>query len=334
MTALRRLRLSLALLAAVVAGGTLGYVGLEGYSLLDALYMTVITLTTVGYGEVHPLSPAGRGFTIGLIAVGLGVVSSVVGSGLELLFGEQFREVVGRQRMERRLQEIRDHCIVCGFGRMGQEIAREFQARRVPFVVIERDPVRAAELAEAEIPHVVGDASEDEVLHRAGVERARSLVTVAPTDADNIFITLTGRSLNPRLRIVARSAREEDEHKLRRAGADRVISPYVIGARRIAAAVYRPEVVDFLDIHTLGTERELELDNVPITAQAPYAGQKLRDSGIRERTGCTVLALRSRGDGAYENNPGPDRVLQVGDTMIVLGATAQLDALKRLNDLS
>src|SRR5262249_47423501 len=171
MTALRRLRLSLALLAAVVAGGTLGYVGIEGYSLLDAFYMTVITLTTVGYGEVHPLSPAGRGFTIGLIALGLGGGSSVVGSGFELLFGGQFREVVGRQRMDRRLHEIRDHCIVCGFGRMGQEIAREFQARRVPFVVIERDPVRAAELAAAEIPHVVGDASEDEVLHRAGVER-------------------------------------------------------------------------------------------------------------------------------------------------------------------
>jgi voltage-gated potassium channel len=329
MIALRRLRLSLALLIALVALGTLGYVVIEDYPPLDALYMTVITLATVGFSEVHLLHPAGRLFTIGLIVVGLGVVSAAVGSALELLFGAQLRDVIGRQRMERHLETLKDHSIVCGYGRMGQEIAREFQARGLPFVVIERNPDFETALTEAGILRVIGDASADEVLHQAGVERARSLIAVAPTDADNIFITLSGRSLNPRLHIVARSAREEDEHKLRRAGADRVISPYVIGARRIAAAVYRPEVVDFLDIHSHGAARELEIDNIRIEPTAPYAGRTLRESGIRERTGCTVLAFRSP-EGRFQDNPGPEAVLQVGHTMIVLGTLAQIHALQQL----
>jgi len=331
MTPLHRLRLSLALLAAVVACGTLGYVLIAGYPLLDAFYMTVITLTTVGYGEVHPLSPAGRIFTIGLIAVGLGTVTAVIGSAIDIAFGEHVREALGRQRMERRLHEIRDHSIICGYGRMGQEIAREFQARGLPFVVIERDAKLAASLEAARIPYLIGDASEDDVLQRAGVERARHLIAVAPTDADNVFITLSGRSLNAQIYIVARSGREEEEYKLRRAGANRVVSPYVIGGRRIAAAVLRPEVLDFLDLHTHGPTQEMEIDNVPITPTAPYAGRTLRESGIRERSGCTVLAIRSAADGRFISNPTAETVLQAGDTMIVLGTAAALEALQRLS---
>src|SRR5712692_5000113 len=170
-----RLRLSLALLAAVAACGTLGYVWIEHYSFLDALFMTVITLSTVGYGEVHPLSPAGRAFTIGLITVGLGTVSAVIGSALDLLFGQYFREVATHRRMERLLEKIEEHTLICGYGRMGQEIAREFQARGLPFVVIDRNPALAQTLDAAGVPYLIGDASADEVLHRAGVDRARSL---------------------------------------------------------------------------------------------------------------------------------------------------------------
>jgi voltage-gated potassium channel len=329
MTPVRRLRLLLALLVVLAATGTLGYVTIEGFSLLDALYMTVTTLTTVGFGEIHPLSPAGRAFTIGLIVVGLSVVYGAIGSVLEMVFGEHLRESVNYQRMERRVNGLKDHSIVCGYGRMGQEIAREFHGRQIPFVIVERDPALAAMLTEAGYMFVTGDASEDAVLLLAGVERARSLITVAPTDADNIFITLTGRSLNPKLHIVARSIREADEHKLRRAGADRVVSPYVIGARRIAASVYRPAVVDFLDIQSHGAEREMELDDIAIAPSADYCGKTLRSSGIRERTGCTVLAVRAP-DGRYESNPDPERVLGQGDRMIVLGTAAQIDALQRL----
>jgi voltage-gated potassium channel len=329
MAPLRRLRLSLALLAAVAACGTLGYVLIEHYSLLDAVYMTVITLTTVGYSEVHPLSPAGRAFTIGLIVLGLGTVYAAIGSAIEMVFGEQLRETLGRQRMERRLSEIKDHSIICGYGRMGHEIAREFQARGRTFVVVDCDPRLAGTMEAEGIPYLIGDAAEDEVLQCAGVCRASSLIAVAPTDAANIFITLTGRSLNPALHIVARSSREEEEHKLRRAGANRVVSPYVIGGRRIAAAVLRPAVVDFLDLHTHGPDREMEIDDIRILPSAPYAGQSLRASGIRERTGCTVLALRS-GEGRFTQNPTPDTLLQSGDSMIVLGTLAQIEALQRL----
>jgi voltage-gated potassium channel len=327
---MHRLLLSLALLAVVAACGTLGYEWIEHYSPLDALYMTVITLSTVGYGEVHPLSLAGRAFTIGLITVGLVTVSAVIGSALDLAFGQYFREVTTHRRMERLLQGIKDHTLICGYGRMGQEIVREFQARGLPFVVIDRNPALAQTLDAAGVPYLIGDASADEVLHRAGVDRARSLVAVAPTDADNIFITLSGRSLNPRLYIVARSIREEDEHKLRRAGADRVVSPYVIGGRRIAAAVYRPEVVDFLDLHIRAPENELEVDSIPIRPTAPYAGRTLRESGIREQTGCMVLALRSAATGRFVSNPPAETKLEAGDAMIVLGTVSQLKALQRL----
>ena len=195
-------------------------------------------------------------------------------------------------------------------------------------MVVERNPEHAPALKAAGIAHVIGDASEDEVLHHAGVATACNLIAVAPTDADNLFITLSGRSLNPRLHIVARSVREADEHKLRRAGADRVVSPYVIGARRIAAAVFRPHVVDFLDIHSHGGEREQEIDSVPIPPTAPYAERTLRELGIREQTGCIVLALRSP-ERRFENNPGPETVLRAGDIMIVLGTVSQLEALQR-----
>lgn len=320
----------LGVLVALSILGTMGYIWFEGYSLLDALYMTVITLSTVGFSEVKRLSPAGKVFTIVLIICGLGAVTLFLQSGLAVMLGVDVREVIGRQRMERLLQQIKDHTVICGYGRMGQEIAREFKRRGLPFVVIDRDPACEETLTAAELLHVIGDASEDEVLQRAGVERARCLVVVAPTDADNIFITLTGRSLNPRLYIVARSAREEDQHKLRRAGADRVVSPYVIGARRIAAAVYRPEVVDLLDLHGHGAEQDWEIDSIRIAPGAPYAGRTLRDSGIRDRTGCIVLAFRSAATGQFQPNPTADAVLRAGDTMIVLGTTAQIAALQQL----
>jgi voltage-gated potassium channel len=330
MTPFRRLRISLALLVAVVAVGTFGYVSIERYSLLDALYMTVTTLTTVGFGEVHPLSPAGRLFTIGLIALGLGTVSAAVGSALEILLGEQLRERVYHQRMERRLKEIENHVIICGYGRIGQEVARELTALGIPFVVIDRDLQEAASLEAASILHVSGDASEEEILRLSGIERARCLIAVASTDADNIFITLTARSLNPRLFIVARSIREQDEHKVRRAGADRVVSPYVIGARRIATVIHRPDVVDFLDIHARGSERELEIESIPISQTAPFADRPLSESGIRERTGCTVLALRDAETERFNINPTPNTLLRAGDKMIVLGTLEQLESLQRV----
>jgi voltage-gated potassium channel len=330
MSPFRRLRVSLALLVAVAAVGTFGFVSIEHFPLIDAVYMTVTTLTTVGFGEIHPLSPAGRLFTIGLICVGLATVYGVIGSALELLFEEHLRGAVEHRRVEHRLRQLKDHVIICGYGRIGQELARELAAQDHLFVVVDRDPQHAAALTEASILHVIGDASEEETLRHAGIERARSLIAVASTDAENIFITLTSRSLNPRLQIVARSVREQDQHKLRRAGADRVVSPYVFGARRIATEIYHPDVVDLLDRHAYGVERELEIESIRISTAAPFAGRCLRDSGIRERTGCTVVALRSAETGRFQINPTPETALPPGDTMIALGTPAQLENLQRL----
>jgi voltage-gated potassium channel len=333
-TSIARLRLSILLLLALVGCGVAGYVHLEEFSSLDALYMTLITLSTVGFAEVHPLSAAGRVFTMGLIVVGVTTVGYILSGVVGVVLTEATGEALARRRREKRLQTLCDHQIICGYGRMGQEIAREFAARGVAFVVIEPQPEPIRLLAEQGFAYVEGNAAEDEVLTHAGVLRARSLVAVAPTDADNIFIVLSARSLNPKLFIVARSIYVSDEHKLRRAGADRVISPYVIGARRMAAAIFHPDVVDFLDLEIHRPEMEWEMEDIPVGPHAAFRDRPLRESSIREETGCTVIAIRPRGEGAqptpFVSNPPPDTMLREGDTLIVLGTTSQLAKLERM----
>jgi voltage-gated potassium channel len=329
-----RLRLSILLLIALVGCGVAGYVHLEGFTILEALYMTVITLSTTGFTEVHPLSPAGRMFTIGLIVVGVTTVGYIISSTVGVVIVEASGEALARKRMEKRMQALRDHYIICGYGRMGQVISREFAARRIPFVVIDPNPARIRMLAEQRLAYVEGSAAEDDVLTHAGVLRARGLVAVAPTDADNIFIVLSARALNPKLFIVARSIYVEDEHKLRRAGADRVISPYVIGARRMAAAVFHPHVVDFLDLEIHRPEMEWEMEDIAVGPGAAFLDRTLRDSRIREVTGCMVVAIRPKAvdnhPSPFVSNPSPDTILRDGDTLIVLGTTTQLTALERM----
>jgi voltage-gated potassium channel len=333
-TSVARLRLSILLLFALVGCGVAGYVHLEDFSPLDALYMTLITLSTVGFAEIHPLSAPGRIFTMGLIVVGVTMVGYILSGVVGVVLTEASGEALARRRRERRLHTLCDHQIICGYGRMGQEIARAFAARRVPFVVIEPQTEPIHLLAEQGFAYVEGNAAEDDVLTHAGVLRARGLVAVAPTDADNIFIALSARSLNPKLFIVARSINVADEHKLRRAGADRVVSPYVIGARRMAAAMFHPDVVDFLDLEIHRPEMEWEMEDIPVGTHAAFRDRPLRDSRIREDTGCTVIAIRPRAEGSRPNpfisNPPPERILREGDTLIVLGTPSQLTALERL----
>jgi voltage-gated potassium channel len=327
-----RVRLAGFGLLLLVALGTAGYHFIEGWNLFDSVYMTVITLSGVGFREVRDLSVAGRLFTIALIAVGI-ITAAVLISGLvETVLAAELGDTRRRRRMEKRLATLREHTILCGYGRMGQEIAREFDARKMPYVVVEIDPEPAKHLAAAEIPHVVGDATHDASLQAAGIDRARSLIAVAHTDADNIFIVLSARTLNPRLQIVARSIALEDEHKLRRAGADRVISPYVIGARSIAAAVLRPDVVDFLDLYAQRSAGEMEA--VTITAVAPFRDRTLAEARIREHTGCMVIAIRPRERAGtarrFLSNPPPGTPLREGDVLIAFGTPDQLAALEKL----
>lgn len=333
MPELRRFRHALALLLAVLFLGVCGYAAIEGWSFLDAGYQALLTLTTSG-GEVHPLSRGGRAFTMLLLLAGVGATAYVAASFTQLFVTELLGHLMGKRRMERDLARLSDHYIVCGWGRMGEEIAQQFLHRRLPFVIVEPNETKCLQLVERGLLHVQGNGAEDEVLAAAGVNRARGLIAVAATDADNIFITLSARSLNRELFIVARSVHERDAHKLEVAGANRVISPYVIGARRIAAAVFHPTVSDFLDQEIQSQALDWELGEVTIGAAADFAGRTLRECGLRERTGCTVLAVQQGSSGQFAANPPPDTVLRSGDTLVVVGTTSQLGQLEALAGLT
>jgi voltage-gated potassium channel len=325
----RRFILTLLVPALLMVVGTLGYHVVEGWSLFDALWMTVTTVTTVGYGEVHPLSPTGRVFTMVLL---LGGVFTLFYAATEVIRGivsGEVRTALGRQRMERDMAELRGHLIVCGFGRMGQLVCARFAAQRLPFVIVDR---QADLLADFQMPHGLalhGDATSDDVLHRAGVGRARALVAVTGSDADNLYITLSARLLNEKLFIVARAENERAEQKLTRAGADRVVSPYSIGGARVAQAVLRPTVVDFLELATRTEHLALQIEEVQIGRGSRLAGTTLRESQVRQDLGIIIVAIKkTSGDMLF--NPTSDTLMEAGDTLITLGPRPQLDQLEGL----
>jgi voltage-gated potassium channel len=320
----RKLRFGLAALVGILVAGTVGYVAL-GFSVLDAVYQTVTTVTTVGFREVQPLSTGGRVFTIVLILVGVATALYTFTLVLEAVVEGQIQEHLGRKRMERQIGRMADHVIVCGFGRVGRNLAQYVVGAGDDVVVIENDPVRATAAESA--GHVVrGDATSDEVLREAGIDRARVLVTTLNTDADNLFVTLTARSLRPDLFIVARARVESSEAKLAQAGADRVVNPQRIGGSRMAAFVLQPHVTEFLDVVMHDGSLEFRLEEIPVPQGSPLAGKSLRDTHIRDSTGALVLALRETG-GEFTTNPPPETVLEAGQILIAIGTEAQLKAL-------
>ena len=322
-----RLRLALLSLLVLVALGTLGYHVIQRWDILTSLYMTVITLSTVGYGipDRYGLSRYGMAFTIVLIVFGVSIVFWAVTSVFEIVVGEHIWHTFMRRKMENQINKLRDHYVVCGFGRMGQEIIRVFRRSSMPCAVIETNPEQIPKLVDQKIPFIEGNASDDKVLLAAGIKRAKGLVTVTATDEENVFITLTARGLNPDLFIVARSIREDNEDKLRRAGANRVMSPYITGGRRMAFAVLRPHVLEFLDATIHADSVIFELEDVEVTAESPFTDKLMRDSRIREESGATVLAIKSA-DGTLNYNPRSDTTLRVGDVLILVGTPDELAA--------
>jgi voltage-gated potassium channel len=317
------------ILVVLLVAGTLGYQLVEGWGGLDALYMTVITITTVGFREVHPLSAGGRLFTM---ALALGGVFTAFYAGVEFIRAVvtgEIRTVLGRQRMESRLEKLSGHFVVCGYGRMGRLVAEEFSSAGLPFVVIDREP---KVLEGFGIPHgipLVGDATADDVLRRAGVERARALVTAAASDADNLFITMSARLISERLVIVARAEGEGAEVKLRRAGASRVVSPYSIGGHRVAQAVLRPNAMDFIELATRTGHLELQIEEVEVGAGSPLVGRSIKASPIRSELGIIIVAIKKPG-GKMAFNPSPDTTLEASDLLITLGHRQQLDRLEEM----
>lgn len=318
-------------LVALVCLGTLGYHILMRWSLLDSLYMTIITLATVGYKEVHTLDATGKIFTLVMIVFGVSIVFWAGASLIEAVVGEQMWHAFQRKRMNKHITAIRDHYIVCGYGRMGQQIVKDLLREKTPHVVIEMNPEQMPKLVAQDIPFVEGDASDDKVLRAAGIERAKGLITVAPTDEDNVFITLSARALNPSLYIVARSIQEENENKLKMAGANRVMSPYVLGGRRMATAVLRPNVLDFLELAFHTDHLQLMVEELLVSANARLANKTLDYCDIRNDIGATVLAVK-KASGETHANPPADLLIEQGDVLIVLGTPAQLSKAQELTE--
>ncbi|HPF35293.1 MAG TPA: potassium channel protein [Candidatus Krumholzibacteria bacterium] len=322
---------SLLLLATIVLG-SVGFMLIERFTPLEALYMTMITISTVGFGEVHSLSPMGRVFVIVLIVVGLGLVTYTAGSLAGLFFEGQLRKLVGRRMMQRELDGLRDHFIVCGYGRMGRIICEELAEEGKPFVVITLDQEEAERLREAGLLAIGGDATEDEVLLNAGVTRARALTATAGSDVDNLYIVLSSRELsrkdNPGLYILARAADEKAGRKILRAGADRCLSPYRIGGSRLVQALLRPKVYDFMEAVTSRSGLELMVEEFQVCTGSRLVGHAIRDTNLRTEYDVIIIGLNAA-DGRQVFNPGPDQVIQADDTLILLGRTPQLQRLER-----
>jgi voltage-gated potassium channel len=326
---LRAYLLALSVPVLLLGIGTAGYMLVEGWSAFDALYMSAITVSTVGYLEVHPLSAGGRVFTMGYLLVGVFSLFYVSAAIIRSVVSGEVGKHLGRQMMERTLATIEGHVVVCGLGRMGRIVCQEFSAMEMRFVVIDRDAPLVENLS---IPHgigLAGDATSDEVLRQAGVERARTLVTLAASDADNLYIVMSARLLNDKLHSVARAADDEAEKKLKRAGANRVVSPYVIGGQRVAQAVLRPAVLDFIELATREDFLELQIEEVAIGPRGSLVGAQIRDNRIRQDLGVMVLAVR-KPSGQMQFNPTPETTLDAGDVIIALGHKEQLTRLQTL----
>jgi voltage-gated potassium channel len=317
---------AVSLLTSVFVAGTIGYVALEGWTPWEAFYMTVTTVTTVGFREVHELSHAGQVFTVALVLGGVGAALYTFSQFAALVIEGGLASHLRQRRRIRMIDTIKDHFIVCGYGRIGSIVAREFRQQNVPFVVIERDPGRYHSAVEQGVLALEADASQEHVLQRAGIERARGLITAVGTDAENVYTVLTARVLNPDLFIISRSESGDSARKLRAAGANRVISPYQIGAVQIAQTAIRPAVVDFFDLATSSDNLELAMEQITISPQSALADHSIIDANLRQRFGVIVVAIQ-RVDQRMEFNPEPATLMRPGDRLVVLGGT---DSLKQL----
>lgn len=324
-----RIRLALISLSFVVAAGTVGFHVIEHWSWFDGFYMTLTTMTTIGYGEIHPLSHVGRIFNSFLIAGSVLAAGFTIGTLSQSLLEFEFGKAFGRRRMEREIAKLSGHYIVCGAGRVGRTVTRALNARGQNCVLIEKDAGRARWAEEEKIPVIVGNASSEDNLSKAHIDRAAGLVAAVSSDAENLYIVLTARGMRPDLKIIARASEEEATSKLMRAGASQVLSPYFFIGNRIAQLLLRPNVLDFIDT-AIGTERlDIEIGEVRVGEGSELAGKAFADSAIREQAGVIVLAVKDAA-GAMTFNPAPTAQIRPGDCLIVVGGDAQLRKLEAL----
>ena len=322
-----RLAYSVAALAGAATLGTVGYILIEGWTLSDSLFMTVMTVTTVGYGSPQPLTPWGQRFTTFFMIVGVGTTGYALSNAIQVLVQSEILSTLGARRRHREMNKLQDHYIICGVGRIGMRIIREMQRADVPFVAIESNQQKIANLVGRGTLVIVGDATLDETLREAGVERARGLAACLPDDADNVYVVLSARNLNRELYIVARAVEEQAEPKLIRAGADRIVAPTIIGSHRMAQSLLKPAVADFIDSVT-AENLDLAFEQVEVRGESVYSNQKLSATNIRSELNIVIVAIRRHGGEMIFNPPG-DALIKAGDLLIAIGRAETLALLKR-----
>jgi voltage-gated potassium channel len=311
----------------VIIAGTVGYMLIEGQGAFDALYMTAITVTTVGYREAFPLSPLGRVFTMLLAFAGVAVILLIASEVGRLLVQADIRELIGSRRDLKMLDKLSDHIVVCGHGRMGRAAVEVLQERRVQFVVVDIDEDRCRQLAEAQIPFIIGDATQEPVLRNARVGRAKTFLACLADDAHNVFAILLARQLNPKITVIARAVEEGSEERLRLAGADQVINPYRLGGMRLAFTAIKPTVMAFIEASLPGSSVELELAEFVVHPRSALAGKTLAGADVRQCFGVIVVALK-RGERSTFN-PAPDERIEAGDTLVALGPIQALERIEQ-----
>ncbi len=324
----KKLLLSLFLIVLIISFGTVGYMIIEGWGILDSIYMTIITLSSVGFKEVHDVSLNGKLFTIILIIGGVGTVAYTLSSGAKIILEGELQEIFGRKKLEKKIKELNNHYIVCGYGRMGKIICKELKSNNQNLVIVEKEP-NITEVRE-DLLIYKGDATDDETLKELGIKKAKGLITVLPTDAENLYVVLSAKGINPGLLIVARAGEEGSEQKLLRAGADKVVSPYHIGGLRIAHKVLKPAVVDFIEFATKSGNIDLQMEEIYVHPDSKLAGLRMDELGIGRDLGVLIVAIKMA-SGELKFIPTFRDTINAGDTLIALG---EIPKLKILEDMA
>ncbi len=327
----RTIRIAILLLVSMVVTGVIGYIFIEGFSLVDAFFMTIITISTVGFGEIHPLSDVGKIFTSGLIFFSLGTLAYVGSTLASFLFDGEFVNYLKTYRVYKKADKLKDHVIVCGYGRNGEQVCDELTDHETPFVIIEkRDNVIQRIRQKPELLYIKGDATHEEVLEQARIHYAKALIATTPNDADNVFVVLTARSMNPSLSIISRASEIQSDVKLKRAGATNVIMPERIGGQRMAKLVTQPDVVEFVEYILLQRSRDVSIEEIGCKNMAEcYLGGTIGDLKDENITGVSIMGLKNK-EGRYVVNPQRTHVLDRKDQLFVLGSPEQIEKFRKL----
>lgn len=324
----KRILVLIAFLVGVAAAGTIGFAILEDLNLLDSFFTTVVLISTVGMGAA-PETGGGKVLAIFLIGAGVGTLLYAFATLIEFLVGGYLADLLEERSMKKKISELSGHYIICGYGRVGEQVAKEFVRAGEQFVIVDSNPESIARCKEDGYPHIEGDAADDDTLKEARLDKAKGLVACVDSDADNVFVTLSARVMSPDIWIVARGNTEESHSKLEKAGANKVVSPYAIGGREMATLMLKPMVSDYLDVVTGGGELELRVEQFLLAADSPVIGKSIKDLEIRRRTGASVLAVRKVGE-PFNTNPGPDIVLERNDVLITVGTPDEIQTLEQL----